>query len=78
MILWVRISYVSIKSGVGSSTSSGYITISSIVSSGVSGLSTLSNDNGIISDSRSVILNPGSVMLDVEGSKSVLLVSSRL
>ena len=74
----VRISCVSIKSGVESFTSSGYVTILSITSSGMSGLSTLSNDNGIISDSRSVILNPGSVMFDVEGSKSVLLVSSRL
>ena len=69
---------VSIESGDRTSSSSGYIIISSKVISGVSGLSTLSSDNRIISNSGSMILNPCYVVLDVEESMSVLLVSSRL
>ena len=69
---------VSIESGDRSSSSSGYITILSIVISGVSGLSTLSSDNRIIFNRGSMILNPCYVVFDVEESMSALLVSSRL
>ena len=69
---------VSIEAGDRSSSSSGYITILSIVISGVSGLSTLSSDNRIIFNRGSMILNPCYVVFDVEESMSALLVSSRL
>ena len=69
---------VSIESGDRNSSSSGYITLLSIVISGVSGLSTLSSDNRIMFNRGSMILNPCYVVFDVEESMSALLVSSRL